>query len=171
MTTWRKTGATPGKLLVAAVLAVVLIVVVVVQSGDDDDPAIQPRAVRKAARPVANKPVAAPSSAEAAETAVAETRVWPEFSRELVAQHDPFRLPQPLQSARTLSAADAADGSSRQAGVLDELRREGVAFVVLSDSERVAMIGDRQVKVGDVLEGFRVAEINSDGIVLVEIEH
>ena len=52
--------------------------------------------------------------------------------------------------------------------LLHNLRKRGVDIVLISDETRAVMVGSRTLRVGDVLDGFIIAEINNDGIVLAE---
>jgi hypothetical protein len=53
---------------------------------------------------------------------------------------------------------------------LAAIRREGVQAVFRGEGGNVAVIGDRCVRVGDMLEGFRVKAITIDGVVVADIE-
>ena len=54
-----------------------------------------------------------------------------------------------------------------QQAVAAELQRRGVGIVYQTSQGSVARLGDLEVRVGDVLNGLRVVEINADGIRLV----
>ena len=43
-------------------------------------------------------------------------------------------------------------------------------MILESNGQQVAAIGDRLVRVGDEIDGFRVAKISSDGVLLQPIE-
>jgi hypothetical protein len=49
------------------------------------------------------------------------------------------------------------------------LKKQQTKIVVITDSERVATIGDQSFRVGDTIEGFQVSEITKRGIVLTEL--
>jgi hypothetical protein len=54
-----------------------------------------------------------------------------------------------------------------QQAVAAELQRRGVGLVFQTSQGSVARLGDLEVRVGDVLNGLRVVEINADGIRLI----
>ncbi|OHB66540.1 MAG: hypothetical protein A2V70_05300 [Planctomycetes bacterium RBG_13_63_9] len=47
---------------------------------------------------------------------------------------------------------------------LDGLRQQGVAVVIGSGERYVAVVGSQTVRVGDLLDGFRVIAIAPDGV-------
>jgi hypothetical protein len=117
------------------------------------------------------------------------TSAWPLMGLKQASEFDPFAVPA-LVAARTTeqrigprlgndpatSVADAAAGPDDQPQVdpADELRRQriqafleqGVSAVIAQGNDRIALIGNRELRVGDVLDGFRVAAIRTDGVEL-----
>jgi hypothetical protein len=184
-----KGGATPGKLALIAVLAVVLVGVLVYQfSGSEEPP--PPRKHPNVGRPAAARPAAGSTRVAAGGTRVAAPkpdhtvvpktdRQWPKIALEEVLQHDPFALPTALQPPApkkpAVAVASQAPDKARQAEVrrqreqaLAAIRAQGVQMVFVGKEKRVAIIGDRRVRVGDVFDGFRVTDIGSDGVTLSE---
>ena len=53
--------------------------------------------------------------------------------------------------------------------VMFNLQQQGVRFVFVSGKERVAQIGSRVFKVGDVIDGVRISQIQPSGSVILEI--
>lgn len=113
----------------------------------------------------------------------ADTRAtgeWPETPLETALAHDPFALPPPLAPPTPVPSPDGArseQGNERQRPELAEkheralatVRDRGIQMVLVDQEERVAIVGDRAVRVGEVLEGLRVVAISADGITLSEI--
>jgi hypothetical protein len=94
---------------------------------------------------------------------------------------DPFRLPdwspeaiERASAAAALAADDAIDplvGEAPPEEVdpkqrLEELRRSGVGMILVSRGGRSATIGDRTVREGDEIDGFRVVEITPSAVLL-----
>jgi hypothetical protein len=176
-----KVGATPGKLVLIAVLAVILVGVLIFQfSGKEEPPPPRHRAEVKrpaAARPAARRTRAAASTPVEADAAK-KGRHWPEMALEEVVQHDPFAVPPALRPPTPpvpAAAAPKAPDKARREEVrrqreqtLAAIRKQGVQMVFLGKEKRIAIIGDRRVRVGDVFDGFRVTDIGSDGVTLSE---
>ena len=72
-----------------------------------------------------------------------------------------------LRDARTAEAEDDEAARLREE-LLAELRGDGVNLVVISEDGQVAKIGEKRIRVGDIIRGFRVVQIAADGIELVE---
>ena len=102
---------------------------------------------------------------------------WPSISVETVVSHNPFRL-----DARWLAppveevlpeAADTDPHPSEPLAakpVLSPVVHERVSWVLLQKGHEMAGLGDRTVRVGDIVSGYRVSAITADGIVLVPKE-
>jgi hypothetical protein len=150
-------------------------------SGKEEPP--PPRENANVRRPAAARP--APAATHKAASTPAHTsaprkeRQWPKIAVNEVLQHDPFALPTALQPptpakpapVATVTAPDQARQEQRQRRreqALKAIRDKGVQMVFVGKEKRVAIIGDRRVRVGDVLEGFRVTGIGSDGVTLSE---
>lgn len=178
----KKSGATPGKLALVAVLAVVLVGVLTVQVQNMATPVAT--AERRAAprqRPAAGPPksqAAARAKADAAAMPFDEaTAPWPDLSLEEVIAHDPFAVPAwikpPPETPDLVETPDqkqqrqfAQQQQQEKAAALAKLRQQGTRIVVLTDGDKVARIGEHSVRIGDTIEGFRITDITTAGVVL-----
>jgi hypothetical protein len=104
----------------------------------------------------------------------------PELAR--VVAYDPFALPaafpQPVQTVAGAQSGvdsegetDAATAAAKLAEAIESLQSElkalqerGVHVIIRGGNEYVAMIGDRTVRVGDEINGFKVTSIEPDGV-------
>ncbi len=176
-------------LIVVAVLVVILIVVLVVQfaggaatsSHDGGNPAADGQA-RQTSNPPARetgKRTDAHSSSDP----------WLPISLERVIGYDPFRTPDaptedgPLDSSTDNEMEDEEDVDEEDAAALREqievarqaalaaLTKQGVGtFLSGGKDGNLAVIGDRTVHTGDVIDGFRVIAIGPDGMVIEPVE-
>ncbi|MEC9094776.1 MAG: hypothetical protein VX438_18850, partial [Planctomycetota bacterium] len=103
----------------------------------------------------------------------------------ILEKQDPFALPIVIENLKKeKEAKEARVGAAkaettrlwveqqRQAQakqLMLKLQQEGVRFVLVSGNDRMAQIGSRVVKEGDVIEGVRVAEIRENGSVILEV--
>lgn len=170
-------GATPGKLALIAVLAVILVAAIILQFSGDATPAnasstIPQRDRRRPTRNVRrpNQPVA-PSKI----TETLREVQWPRFSVDEVLVTDPFAPPESMRGVRALiqsgAAAPVASDNEFDLGrqaVLAEIRERKVRAIVSDGRRQAAWIGDQFVRVGDLIEGFRVTDIGTDGVTLVD---
>jgi len=81
-------------------------------------------------------------------------------------QMDP-RLAQGVDPNAPAASADAdelATAIEQMRMQLEELQQRGVQVIVRGRDKYVAMIGDRMVHVGDVINGFTVTAIEPDGV-------
>ena len=96
------------------------------------------------------------------------------MGRKVAAQHDPFARPAWSIVVREETQEGSEDNEDRARVIADreetlrELQQQGVHAVVLGRSGKMAIIGSAGVRVGDVIEGFLVKEITTDGVILVE---
>jgi hypothetical protein len=100
-----------------------------------------------------------------------------------VVAYDPFALPasfprslttgadsrlagegDPSASAASTEADELAAAIEQMRMELEALRQRGVQVIVHGRDKFVAMIGDRIVHVGDVIDGFTVTAIEPDGV-------
>lgn len=177
-----KPMATPRQLLVVGVLGVVLVSVLIGQfSGASSQPGkAAVKATPKGPVPQAGQAIAPKSAAPAAQatTPKAVLEPWPELTAEVAAQYDPFAVPEPL--ARRITEIQKAKPDRKpnhsppkrdlSAENVAALKAKGITLIVRSQGGAVAMVGNRAVRVGDVLEGHRVVSIELDGVVLAPIE-
>ena len=177
-----KVGATPGKLVFVAVLAVVLVSVIIVQSTTREEPPA-PRengdANGLSGTLVAEAGTRVPTAAPGSDDVLNRDLQRPTIALEEVLQHDPFAMPAALLPPAEPNSANMSRGSldeDRQEAELQRqrelaltaIREQGVQMVFLGKEEQVAIIGNRRISVGDLLEGFRVTGIGSDGVTLSE---
>jgi hypothetical protein len=175
----KKLGITPAKLGLVAVLAAVLAVVLVLQLGGPDAPASTssvPGEPRRRPRAAERTP-AAVAAAKPAPRAEAPPR--PPMALEDALQHDPFALAAELAKPAANDAADAAGPTKADAAghapddrqlrinqAIAALNSKGVQMILLGGNEEMAIVGDRPVRVGDVIDGLRVSSITAQGIML-----
>ncbi|MFW6170705.1 MAG: hypothetical protein ACODAD_09465 [Planctomycetota bacterium] len=177
-----KGGATPRKLVLIFVLGIVLVSVICFQLGAGNGSAESPQRDRRAEMPA--PPVDQPPEGTPETPAVnAETRTvreWPEIPLETVLAHDPFELPpamapptpNPSPNHRSGERADRQESPAsveKRERALATVRDVGIRMVLVDQEERVALVGERAVRVGEVLEGFRVIAIDADGITLSDL--
>jgi len=176
--------ATPRQWTVVAGLAIVLVAVLLVQFTDIfGSETAEPKDPGKCpARPGPERgarelPDAGPNTGEPR-----APKPWPRFSPDEVLRFDPFALsPQVVEregtKEETSKVSPEHGGDPRreellrmraaQAEALQELRLEGVQAVVGSRRDgHVAVIGSQVVRVGDMLDGFRVVRIDPDGVIV-----
>lgn len=179
----QKLGVTPGRMMLIGVLAAIFLGVVATQLLSPGEPPAPPRRGRKArAAHEQRPPVAEPPDRTAGRQPAARPRraaEWPEMVVDVVAARDPFRPPAwaiapPPATSDTARGADAGEETERQAASrrdrLNYLRQLNVQAILSDGDQKVAIVNGRHVRVGDVLDGFRVSEINDQGISLLEQE-
>jgi hypothetical protein len=138
--------------------------------------------------------VAAPQTSDAKEQTPAPLGASSKFDRAgnwqsteiaKVVQHDPFALPasfpQRLKAGadrklaqETAKTVDAKAEEEARAEALkavktqfEQLQKEGVHVVMQRHDKYVALVGDRTIHVGDVIEGFTVVAIDAEGVRVV----
>jgi len=157
-----KIGATPGKLALMGVLALALVVVIVKQlpKGAADDLGTVAAASQQAATQQASSanPSASPETQK-------ELPPWPEISLTETFASDPFAPPAWVDQEEP--AAPVADkGPDR----LAELQKQGASIVVIADGRKSARIGEEKFGVGDILDGYQVSDITTQGILLNKLD-
>ena len=175
-------GVTPAKLILIGVLAVILIGVIVYQLSDST-PAPQSAQSEDRGQSGESKPAQSPTNPSApAMTATSASnsaqRAWPVRPLENVLAYDPFAPPLwtglrgELDGADDVSTADGTEDVSQAAKwqLLADLQTQGVSLVMISGGDRLAKIGETELREGDLVGGFVVQEINANGVVLVEYE-
>jgi len=162
-----RNGATPGKLALIGVLALILGYVIISQL-----PGKKPAAIALNVAPSPDSTASTPQPAQSGTAVTAERKAWPKIKLSQAVAHDPFAAPSWAQSSLppvqannngqpVASAANALD-------VLEKLQESGATAVVMVDGERLALVGDAQLRVGDRLKGFRVVDITQSGVVLAD---
>lgn len=175
--------ATRSQLLTMVVLGVSLIVVLVVQFGGDSSVPKREEIKNGSPRTISAAQAAAPKRTPATgqsnkATASTAGEPWPKFTAATASQYDPFIVPEPLVRRIAGSAKDA--GARKQdnatakratnAANVAALRSKGTSAVVHTDHGAMAVLGNRVVRVGDMVEGYRVETIDLQGIVLAPAE-
>jgi type II secretory pathway pseudopilin PulG len=183
----KKPLATPRQLVVVAVLGVILAAVVLSQWGGgsagssastttDHRAASQRPATIAAAKDAPSATAASRGTIGAGNAAGATNRTaatkppWPQYTAAQVAQHDPFAAAsaETAKNGRSNGAtpADASRLKGRQKQAIINLKNRGINAVVRDAQGAAAVVGNRLVRVGDVVEGYRVVAIDRDGLVL-----
>lgn len=161
-------GATPGKLALIAVLSLVLVAVIFRQlpsrqATPQTTPVAAKEVPQRNAQVVAQQTSPEPSATDAKQQ---PKQTWPEAKLEDFLTHDPFRTPAwALRKPEPTRTADTEESSR-----LDELQKQGVSIVMIAEEAKSARIGDYRVHVGDVLEGYQITDITSQGVVLNKLE-
>ena len=179
----KKPPVSRRQLIVIAVLGVILAVVLIAQFGGAS---VRPEDAKRAAgtqpsgsgatgvsSPRATAASRPASSAKAAPAPASGSKTpWPKRTAEAVGQHDPFAMPEPLARQALAQGQGTSRGgkdAKRPAGpdpVLAAMRSKGVDAVFRDQDGAVAVMNNRVVRVGDVLQGYRVVSIEDDGVVL-----
>ncbi len=195
----KRFAASRRQLLMVGVLALIFAVVLFIQFGPDEpvadsaspderapsrhsvrqtgSNAVQGPGPNRTDRPGAPAPLRRPAG---------PARPWPVVSLQEAVRYDPFATPgefiaraavaEEQQQSRTRTATQRAqqqaqaDADARRQQALETLRTVGVSAIVSDGRDHVALIGSQMVRVGDVLEGFRVVAIGPDGVMLGEPE-
>ena len=134
------------------------------------------KANRKSSQPGATTNEASDTEGEADSQ---EDKRWPDIARTEVLSYDPFKLPTFLDPDGESETQGNAEGGpdapaepiseqEQRTTLMASLQSQGVDLVLMTSRGKVARIGDLDVHEGDLLEGFRVVEIHSRGIVLAE---
>jgi hypothetical protein len=165
-----RSGATPGKLAAVGALGVVLVIVL----WSNLAPSRSTAARKPRHTPSPAKAEKQPAPAVAAQPLKLEKKVqrnWPKLSLDNVVKHDPFAMPMWYLTARADEQGTGVSAIARSAQVLEELKKQQTRIVVISGEERIATIGELSFRVGDMIEGFEVTAITTDGVVLTEVDH
>lgn len=163
-----KAGASPAKLAMVGVLALALGAVI----WHNVSGTAQPMEARPETTPPTQvakeevKPAPANSNKQLVEKL---RREWPEIALNNVVKHDPFAMPIWYLAAQADDDATAGGMLARSAKVIEELKNVQSRIVVISDEDRMAMLGDLSLREGDTIEGFQVTKITTEEIVLTEL--
>lgn len=192
-------AASRRQLLLVGGLGLIFVVVLFIQFGPDevgaghgsaDEPTPAARRARQPGQDVAQVPAAERSGGAGAPllpTGLAgPARPWPVVSFHDAVRYDPFATPaefiaraaaaEEQQQSRVQGAVQRAqqqapaDADARRQQALETLRAVGVSAILSDGREPVALIGSQMVRVGDVLQGFRVVAIGPEGVTLGEPE-
>jgi len=181
----KNAGATPGKLILIGVLAVVFVAVVGMQLWPSSPPAAAERDSEEKASSEDSTSRKERSAHAAGEKDVADQpststqpawQAWAAPPLQTVLAHDPFAPFHPMDASEQTdetAVAEPSDTEDEVTSILDrqllaELQTDGVSLVMITAQERLAKVGDRDLRIGDNVGGYIVQEINMDGVVLVE---
>jgi hypothetical protein len=185
----KRLGVTPAKLIMIGVLSVVLAAVVYAQFGSS--PAVV--ATTGATRPLPRRAAVVPQPPTEAKfeqlpaTHPTSSKIdlssdWQSADLAKAVMYDPFALPasfpQRLKAGEedklareTVKTEDAkaeeaarADAIKAMQTQFTQLQHDGVRVVMQKNDKYVALVGDRTIHVGDVIEGFTVVAIDSEGV-------
>ena len=95
-----------------------------------------------------------------------ELPAWPEVDFAESLASNPFALPSWAVRAKPLGTV-TQEFASRE---LAELKEQGATIIVIGSEKKTATIGEEKYHVGDALEGFRVTDITTHGIVLNKLD-
>jgi hypothetical protein len=177
--------ATPRQWTVVAVLAVILVVVLLVQfTGIFGSETAEPKETGKRSRQppeLEHGASEAPSTSRSTDES-RPPKPWPRFSPDEALRFDPFAPSTQVAEREGIEEATSKGSQEQsedprheqllrlraaQAEALQELRAEGVKAVVGSHrGGHAAVIGSQVVRVGDMLNGFRVVQVDSDGVIV-----
>lgn len=104
-----------------------------------------------------------------------KTREWPRLDPVEVIKHNPFTLSEAaaeqlaLESGKTKDVPTAEElaaleRNKRREQLVEELRRTRVSMIFRSDAGNAAVIGNRVLKEGEIVEGVRIVSITNSGI-------
>lgn len=164
-------GATPGKLALIGVLAVALMAVIA-----SNWPAEKPaRALASTADDTRRGP-ATEADGRSSGTPQSDQSDDPfgEFATDdnwsapplwEVTRFDPLAAPEWATPPQANGEGDVLTQEQ-----MEELLAAQNAIIFMSGETRVARIGDREFKVGDIIGHYKISEISSQGVVLSEVE-
>ncbi len=130
----------------------------------------QPASVRRSrsARPVAsNRAQPGRETTQPAARAKAPAD-WPTMSLPEAARNDPFGKPGWALSETAPEAKPAALVTTMVSAKVSpqQLQDAGTSMIVISGGEKIATIGDLEVRIGDTVCGYKVVDITPQGVVL-----
>lgn len=160
----QKSGATPGKLALVGCLAVGLVFVLWNQVSDETVAQHNSSQTPPPEQVAQQKQPLVPNSIVTEQP----SREWPQMPLESVIKNDPFAKPAWYLATLTDGSQSGDESALLAEQQLEKLRKEQTKIVVISNGERVATIGEESYRVGDIVAGFEITEINMDGVVLTE---
>ena len=175
-------GISPAKLGLIIVLSVVLLVMIVVQFGGRWAHNATAKHKQRAEEVTEDAVAVADNRQPVESTPDNEPSDWPTFRISQVMGHNPFALPEALRPAAdpdqqagqieavVTSLLDPFQTKMRRRRdeFVASLQEQGVDMILMTPQGRVARVGELTLRVGDVVEGLRVQEINRNGVVFVE---
>jgi hypothetical protein len=168
-------GATPAKLALIGILTLVLIGVVASNwpKSAATDEAEAAETGTSAASPDAAAPAVSATGAPADQTETPTSPFgefvtddnWPETPLGEVTKFDPLAVSDWALPPEAQQKAEKYDAVQ-----IKELLKAENAIIFMAGDTRVARIGTREFRVGDVVGGFKISDISSRGVVLSEVE-
>jgi len=154
----KKKSITPAKLVLIGILGLVLLFVLL-KPNDKPEPIL---IAKDSSKP---EPVASSSPVVKQSRKPRKITNWPKIDLEETIAHNPFVMPDSseLDPENTDPNQNQAENLKR---FLSELRNENVSLIIQGPEKSMAVIGERTVQKGDVINGFRIVEIHSDGVVV-----
>ena len=163
------TTASPRQMVLIGLLGIILIGVIAYEflPSSAESVALTPRrSAASGTSPVASGTLPATLAPE-----------WPSISVETVVSHNPFRLDARWLAPIIEEVPPEAAGTDPQPSealaaepVPSPIVQERVSWVLLQTGNEMAGLGNRTVRVGDIVSGYRISAITADGIVLVPKE-
>lgn len=114
-----------------------------------------------------------------------EKKVWPKVDVEKLKLEHPFGPPADLErmkkekaervrqeelaKARRAKEIAELEKAARMQQAIRNFQQQGVRLVYIKDNSRVAQIGARVVKQGDVIDGIQIVEIKENGSIVFEV--
>ena len=113
---------------------------------------------------------AGPRLPRARTTPPAEPKQWPQVSLDAALEHDPFAAPSLTAPPPQAAPAEPIAQEEQQESELLALKQDGVTMILRDAGGIVATVGNRKLRVGDVIDGYRVVAIELDGVVLERVK-
>lgn len=166
-------GATPGKLALIGVLAVVLAGVIVGQlpgTPPPNDVVQQKTESSESKQEKGARNASASTSSTKPNQQLSKPQQWPRLSVKEASTFDPFAATGPLAAPPSTVTKPNAEDETKDSLALEKLLQQKATIVVIADKDKVATIGTQQLRIGDVVEGYQVTDITTQGVVLTELK-
>ena len=150
----------PRQLMMIAALAVTLIGAVYWPNGDTE--AVDP------GENLPGPPSAPGARVRRSSAAVIKPKEWPAADLAAALQYDPFSSP--LFAIQQMASNEVEAEPTDEHADLLALQQDGVSMIVRDEAGMVANVGDRKLRVGDTIDGYRVVAIEMDGVVLERVQ-
>ena len=181
-----KIGATPGKLAFVGVLAIVFVFVLWNEFFRDRSDVVgnnESSANGSINRPASGALTAnqASKNPQSASDGIFSLEATSDVDLTRLGRHDPFRMPadwkEPKIEIKEVPIVkdqkqEAEEAKAKQASLesLKALKKRGADMIIISDSQRLAIIGNETLEIGDVYEGLRVVSIEAGGLTVERID-
>ena len=153
-----KKTVTPVKLVFIGILSLVLLFVLL-KPGDDPEPNL---IANNTSTP---KPVAISNPAGKQTRKPAKIINWPKIDLAETIVNNPFLIPDSSKLDPENTNPDQVRANNLER-LISELKKEKVSLIIQGPEKSTAVIGERTVHKGDVINGFRIVEIQSDGVIV-----